>query len=86
MKYNALFIVLLMSSSSHAKEMPEFEKYLLQTHTENFCNNQEYINCMGINKNNCIQSFKQAINICMKSTDPKFKKKYMPNNTVKRDK
>ena len=61
----------LLSCNAVSEELPSIDEYLIQFNIKYFCNNPEYINCMKITKNKCIQSFENAVSLCMskKATD-----------------
>jgi len=98
MKQSILLIFLLIpffasANSELNEESKELQEMLLNFHSTTFCVNSEYINCMGITKQNCIQSFKQALNICIKSLNPKtnlpspvcITNNYIKNTKVKKE-
>ena len=60
-----LLLLLSVSFSTVAEELPSIDKYLIQFNTEHFCDNDEYINCANITRAICIQSFETAINLCI---------------------
>lgn len=72
MKYIFLAITLLASCSSIAKEEFNPAPHLIKSNTQAFCNHEEYINCMKISKSECVNSFTNAINLCMKSAHPEL--------------
>ena len=65
MNFRLMIFLSLFSCNAVSEELPSIDEYLIQFNIKYFCNNPKYINCMKITKNKCIQSFENAVSLCM---------------------
>ena len=71
MRYIYIAIMVLYPASQiMAEDLPSMEDFMVSSHEQNFCDKREYINCMGISRDSCSQSFRHAFRLCIKQKAP----------------
>jgi len=69
MKMYTPVLFLLITNAYAEPNYQDIKNLLLDGYTEYFCNNSEYLNCLKLRKDICVESIKNMVDICLPRVD-----------------